>query len=303
MFRKHSFVLIYTFLCSLIQSARSQQNLYCKVFGRKLVCENFNSFDQLDLTNIQTEFNETFQSLEFHPSTPLILDFDLDLKNIQVENNYLVIFKNLNGFNLLANPFATLDVKKKVQIKFVDSKFEYLYNAKPILVDECNYLLENEILISILDTAESFVLEKPTYSNNPICPILFKEANVFSFDLSNINPNNKFSFIDSSLLNFGPDFRTKIFNFTIDSSDFSLDGSILDKNVFQGLFYFLITNSYLRNIQTDLFSTFYALKSLRFELYNFDEFIKVNAKNEWIKYINSNVTVDLNDNNINFLNS
>lgn len=296
-------MIFFVYLCLLIQAALSQKNSYCNVFGRKLICKDFQSFYQLDLSNIQAENNETFRSLEFDPSGPLFLDYDLDLKNIQVENNYEIIFKNLEGFNLLVNPLVTLDIKKKAQIKFVNSKFEYLYNKKPISVDDCNYLLKNEILISLLDTAESFILEKPVYSNNPICPILFKDANVFSFDLSNINSNNKFSFIDNSLLDFGADFKTKIFNFTIDSSDFSLDSSIMDKNVFQGLFYFLVTKSYLRNIQTDLFSTFYGLKSLRFELYNFDEFVKLNAKNEWIKYINSNVTADLNDENVNFLNS
>ena len=122
-----------------------------------------------------------------------------------------------------------------------------------------------------------------------------------SFEITNINKTNKFSFIDESLLHFTTDFLCKIDNFQIDTSDFVLDKSILNKYVFQSLTYLSIKKSLVRNIQENLFETFVSLDALEFELLNFHEFIAINANNSWLKNINLRVQVDLN--NMNEVNS
>ena len=104
------------------------------------------------------------------------------------------------------------------------------------------------------------------------------------------------TFMDNSLLDLS-DFKCRIDNFKIKGSDFSLAENLLNKQIFKSLTYLSITNSFLRNIQNDLFQSFYALRMVEFELLNFFEFVKLNAKNDWLKYLNSNVTVDLSDAN------
>ena len=120
---------------------------------------------------------------------------------------------------------------------------------------------------------------------------------MIDFEVSSISNDNQLAFIENSLLDL-KDFVCKIENFKIKNSNFILSESILNRQVFKEISFLSISNSVLNSVQTDLFkSSFYQLKAADFELLNFGEFIQANKNNEWFKYLNSNVSVDLTNEN------
>jgi len=112
--------------------------------------------------------------------------------------------------------------------------------------------------------------------------------------VAKIIPGNQLSFIDSSLLYLN-DFVCQIDNFVIRDSNFALDESLLNKQIFKELVSLTISNSVVNDIQNDIFKSFYKLRYAEFELLDFKKFIEINRNNDWMKYINSNITVNLTD--------
>ena len=139
-----------------------------------LTCRNFHAFNALNLSYFQLDDDLTFSYLEFIPASPIFFDNSLELKGLKVDDTYAVKLNNVYEFDLLTNPFAILDYRKKISLFFIDSVFEYVHERNTIDVEKCKYLLENEILVTILDSTNFLVLDNPKYSSNPMCPILFK---------------------------------------------------------------------------------------------------------------------------------
>ena len=273
----------------------SQAISNCNLAGETLLCKDFKNFDELKFDNIIPVRNTTIKYITFITSNEngVYLNNSLDLTNLKnVDDNYEVIIKKLNGLELINNPFAEMDATKKYSLILEDSKFEILLNGEQILVDKCNYLLENEILISLPVLASSISLIDATYAKVGYCQVFFKEANMNSFEMSNINPVNFFTFMRNAKV--PDDFKSNIKNFNIYGSDFILDDGILDKNVFKNTVDIKIKRSYLRNIQSSLFESFHKLRSLKIEIFDFSTFIVFSS---WLPSLNIDINVNLNDMN------
>ena len=285
-------ILLFNF--SFIENQQSDE--YCQSSDVNLNCQNFTSFSQLNLTYFEPDNNDTsFKYLVFSPSTSLLLDASLNLGQLPVASDtYEVTFKNILGIDILSNPFAEMDPSIKNILQLVDSKFELVYENKPVDSQACDYILQNQIFIPLTATASLFFLYNPTYSITPLCGAFFNTANLNLFDISNINDNNSFSFHSNS--NYTSDFSSNIQTFNIHSSDFKLTEKILDINVFKNIQYLNIQESRLQGIQDDLFEYFSFLKIFELELINFGEFFK-SSSNEWLLNLNTNITVNLTDSN------
>ncbi len=161
--------------------ANQPSDQYCKVVDdnfegvivRSLTCNSFTDFSQLNLADFQSNSTTTFTSLEFTPSIPLFFNNSLNLLGLQVDDTYVVKLQNINKFDILSNPFAILDYKKRVSLFFNSSVFQYLFEGNEVNQTLCNYLLKNEIDVTLLDTADFFIMDYPTFSS-PVCPFLFK---------------------------------------------------------------------------------------------------------------------------------
>ena len=289
--------LILTVKIEIIQV--QQMDEYCQnLDNNRVICTNFTDFVQLNLSYFKTSNGSGYSGLIFKPMNPVILDDSLTLIDLEVEDNYEIEFNTLRGFNVLSNPLAYLGATKKAMLTFKNSNIELYYENKVIDVDTCNYIIQNELLLSLLFTCKKFILESPIFSSSPICPIIFDGASLDVFEVQNINPTNKFSIIKSSLLNktnLPNDFYdVNINKFQISFSDFVLDESILSSYIFSKLNYLSITSSFLRDIQSDLFKYFSYLKILEVQLYNFNEFIlTIGSDDSWITNLNTNISVDL----------
>jgi hypothetical protein len=232
--------------------------------------------------------------LALNPLGLLSLDNDLEFDNLNVQSNYDVILSNIGQIDFLSNPFAVLNAAIMNKITILDSIFEIVYENKTIDATTCNYLAQNEIFISLVETSSSLILENTRFSTNPYCQYFFNSAKLDYFKIENLNSTNKFEFIDASLVTLRDDFESTVSEFVIEKSDFTLNSKLLDKIVFKNIYIFKIANSSLRDIQQDLFKSFAYMKSFDVELNNFEEFIQSSSNNNtWFSYLNINVNVDL----------
>ena len=295
------FPLFIIFIAPIKHAANQQADAYCKIQNNGLICQNFNDFAQLNLSYFVPEniSADGFESLKFSPTAPIFLDDSLLLTGIKVKNNYEIQFDSLSGFDILSNPLAFLDLSKKGIVTFSNSKLELFYENKTIDINTCSYILQNELIITLMYSSASFIVENSIYSANPICPILFDGSKLELFHLTNISPNNKFSIIESELLNLTNlphEYSCTIGKFQIEGSDLTLDQSILSTLVFKNLYYLSIVNSFVRNIQQDLFKSFSFMKIVEFKLKNFEEFVQISENsNKWLSNLNIQISVDLNN--------
>ena len=125
---------------------------------------------------------------------------------------------------------------------------------------------------------------------------MIQAAKLIDFQVSKISQCNQLAFIENSLLDLS-DFMCQIDNFIIKDSNLVLNENLLNKQIFKEIVSLTISNSVLNDIQNDTFKSFYKMKAADFELLNFDKFIQISSQNDWMKYINYNVTVNLNDEN------
>ena len=287
-------ISLFVLILAGVASVKNQQSDdFCQVdpSGLNILCQNFTSFAQLNLSHFEPVNNQSFKNIEFTPNAPVFLDNSLFLGDLQVANDsYEVTFRWLSGIDILSNPFAEVDPFRKNMLQLVDSKFELLYLNKLIDKQACDYLLQNEIFIPLAATAQLFFLYNPVYSTMPTCQAFFSTADIELFYIANLNDTNRFNFHSNS--NVTKDFSSQIVNFNIQSSDFILSDSILDRSVFKTFRSLAIRNSTLRGIQSDLFSYFDFLKAVELELVNFGDFFKSNS-NDWLANLNTNVSVDL----------
>ena len=230
--------------------------------------------------------------LALNPLGPTTLDNDLEFDNLNVQSNYEVILSNVGQIDFLSNPFAVLNAAITNKITILDSVFEIVYENKTIDVTTCNYLAQNEIFVSLVETSSSLILENTHFSTNPYCQYFFNRAKLDYFKIENLNSTNKFEFIDASLVTLRDEFESTVSEFVIEKSDFTLNSKLLDKIVFKNIYIFKIANSSLRDIQQDLFKSFPYMKSFDIELNNFEEFIR-SSNNTWLQYLNIDVNVDL----------
>jgi len=262
---------------------------YCKYNQSTLVCENFESFTQLEFSSFA---GKPVEVLALNPLGFTTLDNDLEFDNLNVQSNYEVILSNVGQIDFLSNPFAVLNAAITNKITILDSVFEIVYENKTIDVTTCNYLAQNEIFVSLVETSSSLILENTRFSTNPYCQYFFNRAKLDYFKIENLNSTNKFEFIDASLVTLRDEFESTVSEFVIEKSDFTLNSNLLDKIVFKNIYIFKIANSSLQDIQQDLFKSFPYMKSLDIELNNFEEFIR-SSNNTWLSYLNIDVNVDL----------
>ena len=124
--KMNKLLLILAFIYTKIYAITNQ---YCELTNENsgsLLCSMFTDFSQLNLTGFK-DSNITFTSLEFIPQTPLFFDNSLSLDGLTVDETYVVRLQNVNKFDILSNPFAILDYKKRVSLFFINSVFDYLF--------------------------------------------------------------------------------------------------------------------------------------------------------------------------------
>ena len=256
-------------------------------------------------TDLVTNFTHTYETggiVEFLPTRSLVIDrlFNIDqlLSLTQIQKIELLTLVNIKGIDIDQTAFfhqsqiAKLKCPMTLNVHF--SKLDIYQNDR--IVNECN--------LNVYKNSQSFLKPffyiyfiKVTYPDR-LCPLIFRNSfltEIYFGDISNsFLISNRLIFSD---LNFDSTetFEMYLNYFYSASFDFykeNLTHSILNKNLFKNI-YQLNIFGILTDIEVDLFKSFDKLKYLDISISNFKDFF--NRGNEWMKFLNKKVNVDLTD--------
>ena len=253
----------------------------CNIITNAVFCNNFNSF--ADIVFDKNVPNIT--SITLIPNDKLILNADLNLDKLIVEKNFEFILSNLKGIELALDPFGFQSIKSYAQLYLSNTIFD-LYNENELISTQKCIDLLGEFEISLIVLSNFFSLKENIKYENKLCPVLFQESNLNTFELYNLKQDNRLVFEDVD----AKDLDSVILNLNILDSVFYLDNSLLHKDVFKITQNINISNTNLTGIQANLFQNFVFLKYLELELNNFQEFIQTI---DWMLSLNSNISVNL----------
>ncbi len=262
---------------------------------KSLICCNIKE-NELECDDEIISFNSsqvyTAITLSFSNEKEKILDSNLFVSNeLKLADNFTLNLKNIRGFGMI-NPFSERKINNG-SLFLDDSAFNFYSNEN--LIDEslCQEISDNEIFVSAFDVFSHMVsLGSNNIYSNKTCPIHFKNSNINTFRLNDLNQATeqlRFVQLNNTQLN------CTIKNVEIfDSVSLNLNNQLFDMNLFSRINSLLVDNSILNDIQDDLFSDFNELKSIELKLNNFKDFVEQSSM-KWLNSLNTNVTTDSNN--------
>jgi hypothetical protein len=287
--------LFILFTISLVQATNSQ-NLcpqfepYCTCNSvTSLVCENFENFSELNFT--QENDSILINEFKLAPLSPICLDNSLNLNGLKL--NGQVTLENINSFEFNHNPFLSFT---NISLIISNSTIYFKSNSKA-LSDMCTLSLDLKDFIPIFSSFKSVIFEADIIYPENMCPLIFlnsqieflqsKNLSAYGFDFKNLNMRSANQLKLNSNIN--------VFNIFAGES-LELSAFLFDEDVFLNTYSIEIDQSSLKLISDDTFSKLQKLEKLTLNLLNMEEFITSSKnKNKWMKSLNYEVSVNLND--------
>jgi hypothetical protein len=266
-----------------------------------IICKEFLSFSELDFKSLNgSGFIQDVEILDLQPAFPILLDNLLDLSSIRITKQ--VILRNIKGFLYNSNPFKNVDLsydgKSLVELTLFNSEFEFYESYSNKLESKCEMESFGNVDTLLTKFSKLWLNDNIKYSST-LCPLVFRNTHfdlvlahflnkTNSFGFKNYNNTKSSTYYINSNINY-----LYLFNVKLDH----LDSGFLNKQVFGELKRLQIFGS-LNEIENGLFSNFKKLKSIMFELFNFEHFIRTPNTDQWLSDLNENqnkILLNLND--------
>lgn len=260
----------------------------CDFKNQKIECENFQSFNELDFSNV----NDSIKEIILKPSEKIILDGSLDLLSLNFTSEYIVNLENIQAFQIFSNPFANRYLIKG-NLYINNSIFDFYKDNEKIDIKTCDYINRFEIFVSLFDVFDLVSLKENVSYPTETCPSEFKHVNIGDFELFNLKKTNRLNFMKIPINDSDSDLDCSINVLKIFDSEIDLDTSLIYPEIFRNIKLFFIELSTITSIQEDLFKNLKNLKYFALKIRNFRELI--NMGNHWMKYLNYGVKVNLSD--------
>lgn len=258
----------------------------CVCEANSIKCTDFEKFDELNF-KFKTQNNASINEidiLDLKPIKPLILDDTLKLNGLKI--NKQVLLRNMKGFLYRSNPFENVALdsngKSAVELQVFDSEFEFYETREKKLDCDCNsdIFIKNSVRTILTKFSKLWLNNNIKYSNN-MCPFVFWNTHYELVIANFLNETNMPIFKNVSLPS------DRVLNSTINYLYLfnvklnQLDNSLLNRDVFANIKTLQIFGT-LNKVDKETFKSFQGLKSIVFELFNFNSFIR-GANTEWMK--------------------
>jgi hypothetical protein len=278
----------------------------CSCLSSPLIiqCNNFTRFDELDFTLLldknSSNKSKTVYELELEPLQSQILDKNLNLTGIELNNR--IILRNINGFDIISNPFQSVGINKSLNLFVYNSKLEFYLFAneteKKLLIDDCRLDLFKEDFFPLFSSFNYIFLGNDVkYSQ--LCPLIFQNSNIRQIEFSNLNLTNHISFVNLIVSNKTKQLNSKVLQVRVfDSKNLTLDDAFLNGDVFRYLDSLNFDYVNLKKIEDDTFKNLNSLRSLIINIENLEQFI-TSSNNTWMKNLNYDVKIDYNKTDLN----
>lgn len=157
----------------------------------------------------------------------------------------------------------------------------------------CDEINRNELIVSLFDSFKTVSFQANITYPVELCPVPFKFVKLDLLELYYLKSGNKLNFMKIPINDSNSMIESIINTLKIYNSVIYLNSQLMYAPVFKEIKSLIIYASTLFGIQYDLFASFSSLKYIELELLNFDQFLKTDET--WMRYLNVNVTVDLNN--------
>lgn len=261
---------------------------YCVCDGMEINCRNFDSFEQIDFSPFGYPDNRTvtIDILTFTPKVPLTLNDSLTISNIVIKQ--WLILQNINGIELLSNPFRNAILRDRVTIIFEDSSIRTFETS-------CDTRIIPEGYVSLFSLFNSITFNGCSY-DGAICPLIFSNSNIIGFRSKSMNSTNylKFSQLSSPTDEANLDINSNILFVYIElCTDLIVDDKIFNKHVFARSYRI---EFFICDLMIDEQAFYHTqnLTSIYFATTSFKKFIQ-SSNNTWMSGLNRNVRVNYSD--------
>jgi len=277
--------------CTLMWLLKNK-NLFAKdiqLLNTKSVSNcNFNSFSDLTFENV----NSVVKSISLKPAMPLLLDQALDLTGLNFTAEYIVNLENIKGFQFYSNPFANIG-KIKGDLYLKNSVFDFYKDDQRIDIKTCDYINRNEFYVSLFDVFDLVSLGEGVIYPDEFCPCEFKNVEMGTFEIFNINNNNKLNFMQIPINDSDSDLKCSIKDLQIYSSEIDLNTNYIYPEVFRRLQSMFVQLSTVNNIEETFFKNFRELRLIKLGINNFRQLFNKDTK--WLRNLNFPIKVNLSD--------
>ena len=265
-----------------------------------IIITEFNNFTEINFASCPIA---TLSAIELKPNKKIIFDNSFDVNGLTINpigEHFNIILNNLKGIECRFEPFKNISFTTNydfsntfIQLKM--SNFDFYVDNILINKDMCKRSLfykqtGNFIRFwdaSFVSRTHYLFLDRTTIFSKPICPLVFKNAQLTIFDIGKLSSSfveiNSLTFIDISNANNSFEINSNIFQLSIKVYHLKIDSKLLNKEVFKEL-KALDINGQIVSIENDLFKTFDSFKIFRLRTQNSKRVLIYN--NKWIDYLN-----------------
>ena len=198
---------------------------------------------------------------------------------------------NTNGIDLNSKQVKPFSATENFYLYLINAEFNFYLNQTLINEANCD---ENLNPASYFLSTFTILYLKQNKFKSKICPLVFRNTlikQLFITDISNsLLVKNKLIFIDLSKA-YNEINTSNFYLLTLELQYESLTSKLISKHVFKNLFQIRL-HGVLDRIEADLFKSFRGLKNIDLRIYNLKELFQ--SGNEWMIYLNNDVSVDLN---------
>ena len=253
----------------------------------------FAEFSEITGVNCAKLFTQPVFALKLYARRPLLLNNDLDLRNMlklfTISNSVTkLMIMNIKGFNQNSNTF----VINALSVSITNMDFKFYTNGSLITRDQCRKKFFHPKTTNFFGGLTSlYAYDRITYSTS-VCPYVFMNTKLHDIALFQISN----SFIYKNQLAFMAPNDTQI-ELNVEKLEYAqievtyevITTKLVNKHVFKCLkvIYFA---GVIYSIQTDLFTNFRHLGLVMLDVENFGQFFHSGTK--WMNSLNSKYHLD-----------
>ena len=254
----------------------------CSYNGNWLNCSNFHSFSQLNFKNNTWSRQET---LIICPLERMPIDDTLDLTGYDLTWSYLK-FMNINGFPLVADPARNI-AGRDLWLESNELHFEH---EKRPLNEQCDaahlaLLGADQGRPALFSRYRTLAFWKGNELREPLCPLLFKDANLSSF-----STHNAFTILPFAQM---AELNAYFEGLSLYEDDFSFDVRSFDPILFRNVSRIRTYNARVVRIEADFFRHFEHLSYMALEVKNLEDLFVATDGAGWLRGLNHRVNVNI----------
>jgi len=260
-------------------------------YNEGIILSDFTSFDQL---NFECNKPITMIALTVHPNAKIILESSFDLNNLTIISStpqFMIIFDNLKGFEMTADPFKKIVINfknsKSLFIIIRNSNFNFIIKKHLLEINsQCDLNLTSKYEWSnfLFKDYSIVVFSKSNEYSKHICPLVFRNSYLQKLVLNEISSSFltknefKFTFLYFEKLN------SSVFELCLVAYHIKLEAAVFNQDVYKRLI-LMELNGVISSIQENLFKTFsssFKVLCIRMQYIN-NLFVK---DSKWLQYLN-----------------